>query len=496
MLQWLPCWNKGNDIPSSLNVSETDVLLKEVGNSKEKTIGTVGGISLLINNITGPAMVTIPLLYQNAGWFTPTLCLFSMAFFGALASGFLCEAMAALPGNHHLEGRVEFSTLVRFLFGKKGLILAQIFINISLQCANVASIIECAQVADDTLIAVFGRSCGLQVYPHPKWECVVMESASDSPFSASAFYLFTIGFILMMVIVIPMGLLNLDDNIYIQVLADLFLVVVTVDFIATFIIHGINFSSVPMFKEGGQSPVLGTIMANYAFVTTIPSWCSEKKKEVNVNKSIWSATAIATFVFFALGFMGAVSFQFPSNGSILSVINASKYSNSFTKILVYLFPIMVLATTIPVFSIVVRYNLLQSEIHKGWANFLAVVLPWIVVIPFLTGNGLNDVLNWGTLFFTSIANFVIPFAVYIKACSFRKHPENLNEDQKRILYGLNLTDVLGTVNQEEEDYDIDVTTFKAIPTNSFINSKFVAIFCLGLLSTLILAAIGLNFAAL
>lgn len=93
------------------------------------------------------------------------------------------------------------------------------------------------------------------------------------------------------------------------------------------ILHGIDFSRVPMFKESGQSPILGTIMANYAFVTTIPSWCSEKvplmlfhkklefvicvlmliifqKKEVSVNKSLWSATTIATVVFFLLGYMG------------------------------------------------------------------------------------------------------------------------------------------------------------------------------------------------
>lgn len=279
MLQSLPCWKREHSTFVSINNDESEVLLKEeVGNSKEKTIGLVGGISLLINNITGPAMVTIPLLYQNAGWVTPTICLVAMAIFGTLAASFLCEAMAALPGNHHFEGRVEFSTLVRFFFGKRGLIVAQIFINVSLQCANVASIIECAQVADETLIAIFKRSCGLQLYPKFEWQCITQEVASDSPFLDSSFYLFTIGFLVMMVIVIPMGLLNLDDNIYIQIIADIFLVVVTADFIITFILHGIDFSRVPAFKSGGQSAVLGTIMANYAFVTTVPSWCSEKKK--------------------------------------------------------------------------------------------------------------------------------------------------------------------------------------------------------------------------
>ena len=103
-------------------------------------------------------------------------------------------------------------------------------------------------------------------YPHVEMQCVTHQIPSDSPFLASAFYLFTIGCIyslsspsasvyaspshfpsppsnnnnernkrkgkgkrkkrnafdctivlIMMVAVIPMGLLNLDDNIYIQV---------------------------------------------------------------------------------------------------------------------------------------------------------------------------------------------------------------------------------------------------------------------------------------
>jgi hypothetical protein len=40
--------------------------------------------------------------------------------------------------------------------------------------------------------------------------------------------------------------------------------------------HGIDFSRVPVYKSGGQAAILGFIMANYAFVTTVPSWCSEK----------------------------------------------------------------------------------------------------------------------------------------------------------------------------------------------------------------------------
>lgn len=466
--------NKKDDIPAGF------------GN---KTIGFVGGLSLLINNITGPAMVTIPLVYQNAGWFTPTLCLIVMTLLSSLASTFMCEAMACIPGNEHFQGRVEFATLVNFFFGTKGLVLSQIFINAALQCANAAAIIECSQVADTTIIAIFKKSCGLEIYPDAfSWKCIHHASNSDSPFPTGHYYLFTIGFLIMMVLVIPMGMLNLDDNIIVQILADIFLVVVTIDFLVTFFIHGLDTSRVPTIGPN-QTIVLGQIMANYGFVTTVPSWCSEKKRNVSVNWSIWSASIIATIVFLLLGYFGALSYHFPRDGDILSVINSSPQSNAFDKALVYLFPLMVLATTIPVFSIIVRYNLLQNKVFpKGVSNFIAVVLPWIAVIPFLTGSGLNAIINWGTLIFSSVANFIIPFLVYFKAASFRDRASVvLNSKQHEILLQLGLKDNFNINNDE-----IQGPPFQALPPSLSKYSRWIALGCSLTLGALVLMGIVLN----
>ena len=101
------------------------------------------------------------------------------------------------------------------------------------------------------------------------------------------------------------------------------------------------------------------------------------------------------------------------------------------------------------------------------------------VIPFLSGNGLNNILNWGTLLFASVANFIIPFAVYIQACRFKQAPHSksflfytsiifylhfnfnfnlfifftdLNENQKKILHELKLVPVhFGAVNEVDDD---------------------------------------------
>ena len=80
----------------------------------------------------------------------------------------------------------------------------------------------------------------------------------------------------------------------------------------------------------------------------------------------------------------------------IGVINNSPFAGEVSRILVYLFPLMVLATSIPVYSIIVRYNLLQNNVvpkgrslreyiissltsYTAWANIFAVVIPWVVV---------------------------------------------------------------------------------------------------------------------
>lgn len=56
------------------------------------------------------------------------------------------------------------------------------------------------------------------------------------------------------------------------------------------------------------------------------------------------------------------------------------------EISVYAFPEVVLVSTIPVFSIIVRYNLLDSGLMgRFWANFWAVIFPWFLAIPFYPG---------------------------------------------------------------------------------------------------------------
>jgi hypothetical protein len=72
--------------------------------------------------------------------------------------------------------------------------------------------------------------------------------------------------------------------------------------------------SIPMFntgesngiKWGSQAGVLGTILFNFGFVTTIPSWVNEKKPEVSVNNTVWLSTTMCLVIFYVIGIPGTI----------------------------------------------------------------------------------------------------------------------------------------------------------------------------------------------
>jgi hypothetical protein len=138
------------------------------------------------------------------------------------------------------------------------------------------------------------------------------------------------GFLLCMLITIPVGYYNLDDIMWYQIVA--FVLTVScwiVWFIVTMwadpthdpnIIYynqtnpnhttGQGTWSLPMINSdpdfGSQAGVLGTILFNFGFVTTIPSWVNEKKPSVSVNKVVWYSTTACLFIFYIIGIPGGM----------------------------------------------------------------------------------------------------------------------------------------------------------------------------------------------
>ncbi|KAG0379638.1 hypothetical protein BGX24_012353 [Mortierella sp. AD032] len=387
-----------------------------------KDISFWGGLALLISNMTGPGLVTLPIVAQSAGWL-PTIIAFGVvSLLSSLSSLFICEAMTEVPGNEHFQSNVEFNNLVECFFGRRYHLLVQIICFLAMQTTNIASIAVSAQLFDNLLIQIFHRTCGIQIIPHASFVCVTEQLASASPFSGVM--IMTAGVLLALSMILPLALLKLSENIWLQLASFILILLIVTQWIVTFITHGLDTSLVPVIGED-ISQTFGTILFNYAFITTIPSWANAKQPNVSIHKTVSWSVGITTSIYILVAILGGMAYQIPSNSSLIQAISSSPDVTILSQITGYTFPIAALITSIPINIIVIRYNLIQSgACSYMWSNILAGVLPWLVAIPCMTGAGLTTVINWSSLFLVSTANFIIPFILYIYS---KRHREKLNK---------------------------------------------------------------------
>ncbi|TPX51839.1 hypothetical protein SeLEV6574_g00006 [Synchytrium endobioticum] len=351
-----------------------------------KKINSVGSVSLLVSSITGPGLVFVTVLYQQAGLVVPTLCFILVAIITSLTSLFLAEAVANFPRNERLERDVELSTLVRHFFGRRWEFCMQVVLYLSMQSLNISSIIISAQTLDQFLVTLAGQSCGVALSSPGGWYCVNTNSQANSPFE-NTYMLFTSGYLILIGMIIPLAMLRLADNIIVQLISMIVLKFIVLVWIISFLVRGPNTSLVPLFGNN-FSNVAGTMVLNFAYVTTLPSWLGEKHADVSVPRTIWMSVGSST--------------------------SSDPQSSILMRLTTFIFPIVVLITSIPIYCIVIRYNLRQSGAVGPWtALLLAVLVPFLVVIPFQTGSFLNTFCNWSSLFFTSVANFIAPLLIYI-----------------------------------------------------------------------------------
>jgi len=432
-----------------------------------KDIAYFSGIVLLINNITGPGVPGLPNMFAEAGWLIPTLVLFAVYGMTTLSSTMYAEAMANIPGNEVFQDRIEYSTIVKYYFGRNWYIAAQVGLNGALQSLNIISVIQSAQIMDNALAAVFGKSCGLNVSPFQNtWTNsngtgIPLDGSTDvfSCFDTSdvsngnawgCHVILSLGFIVTAAMAIPCGYWNLDDNMVIQRVAFWLTVLCwAIWMIATFAAYdSATAQALPAINNnpdtGSIAGVVGTILFNFGFVTTVPSWINEKKPEVSVNKSLWSATTICVIIYIAIGIPGAVVFSDVLQGPVTAACPANVRDPSFncpndlmqtltqkgdgsmapwqsssaaTFLLqssVYMFPIVAVVSSIPVFSIVIKYNLVENGFSNQAGLLWGVVFPWVAALPLLyMPNLLAQFVNFTSLLFVSFTDFIVPFSLYV-----------------------------------------------------------------------------------
>jgi amino acid permease len=267
-----------------------------------------------VNNISGAGMLTLPKVFQDAGWVVPTLVFIVICVSSSLAATFLTDAMVRIPGNSQFDLRVEFACIFGEFFGPKMKHLAQAMLMICFYSQIIAGIVAAAQVVD-ALVVFFNPTSttwALQMLPSIKivsWtapdydptDSTCSGSDGEVPFiNDGSGVIITLGYVLLCLFLVPFSFGTLDDNISGQKLSFILLLCFSTVFVAQFVQEGLEFSRVPAFGESYRT-MLGSIIFNYAFIVMVPSWLNEKRAEVSVNKTVWTATITSTILYLAGG---------------------------------------------------------------------------------------------------------------------------------------------------------------------------------------------------
>merc|ERR1712100_502133 len=94
---------------------------------------------------------------------------------------------------------------------------------------------------------------------------------------------------------------------------------------------------------------------------------------------------------------------------------SSPFWTTVLRVSVYAFPPVCLVSSIPVFCIIIKYNLQENGFSTRAAFFWGVVFPWIAAFPLVhLPNVLAQVINFTSLVFVSFTSFIVPFVLYFK----------------------------------------------------------------------------------
>lgn len=375
-------------------------------------------------------MLHLAAVFQKAGLVVPLIVFSLICVSSTGAAQLLCDSIARMPGNDNLEVRIEYSEAFRHYLGDRSAIASQVIFFCGIFTQTVASIIGTAQSMDGLIVLMFDKTWALQVGASPgqrfvtwtpeeycgtlhnKSQCVPFSTLS--PEAPEIGVIISTGYICTLLLLAPLGFWNLDDNIKFQILSFFILLVLSLEFCVNVVAqHGLHPELIPLFGDD-YSSVLGTIMFNFAFCPTLPSWLNEKKSEVRVGRVLWTSAGTATAMYIIVGILIALSFNHAGE-NVLQILSAGQVWPA-TKICAFLFGILVVGLGIPVFCIVLRYNLLVAGKFSNFTStMLGVVLPWAISWLLYQGSAAEVFINVSGVVLISAAGFIAPLLVALAA---------------------------------------------------------------------------------
>ena len=401
----------------------------------EKTIGNLGSLCLIANNIAGPGMMSLPHVFFNAGILPSTLCCLWVFVGSSLCGTVLSEAISSLPGNSDFDSNIEFSLAFLVLGDELWYILAEMLFLASCMVQCFSGIVEVAHTIDAVLASsILGKTYALQLYPSLEfihWSDKSCDSSSTcTPFYYDGPFIVSLGYILTTAILYPFGTGHLKETISFQIFAFFFMIVVVGLFFKEFIVSGLPYSVPWVGADVGQ--LVGVILFNYAFSITVPAWLNEKKSHVSVNNTIWGSSAALTLMYILFGLLGAMAYSYPP-ADMLSILGSTA-SDSVTRLCATMFGIVTIGCGVPIYCVLIKNTLYAGRTCDAYMSFFwGAIFPYSVSFLMYQGSFMLAVLSWTGLVVNGAVAFVLPLLLGLFLYRARRRSfEKIKEmEQKR-----------------------------------------------------------------
>lgn len=374
-----------------------------------QVIGVFGSFALVLNNISGPGMLDFPLAFQSAGWLPCVACVFGVACASAAVASYLCEAHGRLVKT---RGPLEFSGIFGELYGARVFAATQLLYFLNLFSQNVAAIVSTAQAVDSLAATLMGRSLALRVPFDVRDRASVLawrgcEREGCTPFDGSddgnAFVL-TGGYAFCALTLGPLGFCSLQENMVAQKISLVLLVALCGEFLLAFS-ETAGAGTVPAIGADTKQ-VLGVVIFNFAFCVTIPGWLNEKAAHVDPRPVVWTASLAAACGYVAVGYAGGRAYGVASP-NVLDELTSPR-AGWLTRVSGGVFAFGIIGLGVPIFCVLMRYNLGAGGFPPFAAHAIAGLGPWAVSWLLYRGHSLVEVLNWSGLVLNSGVDFILP----------------------------------------------------------------------------------------
>jgi len=354
----------------------------------------------------------------------------------------MSNTISKVSGNGNFRKEIEYSETFEAFWGHKSFISTQILFYLCILCLNISSIVDTAQVVDTFLGHWFpGGSAALYMHwdggPHAKfirWDfhsCPreVLLEGDCVPFAddGDVGHHLTIGYVLTVLVFLPMALMDLKENAAWQVLGFVVLLVCSVIFVVIFILEGLNTEYISLWGSSWGT-LFGVILFNYALVLAVPAWLYEKEPTVDVPKVVNGSAILSTILYVLIGALGAMTMPHASQNMLESMMSGT--FGIIMQISASVFAFFIVGLGIPLFCVLKRMNLTGKEmVSRNTANIFAVYLPFAMSWLFYTGDWVTQLLSWGGMVFTTLVAFILPVLIALHTLEITDEPGSV------IIYG-------------------------------------------------------------